>query len=214
SSASRDLLEGNSEVCAPGPMSGDLESVHRGVKRLSKKMHDKYKTEKRMVKILRQEELRRNGQAFDITALDSTVRANRSESSKIMRDAAMGTRENEDVDTVALRDTQPPESRGSPPAIRDERERVRSEATRAEGPARDPMTAPIAQECSFASFMKCGPTQFHRTEGAVGLVRWFEKMKNTFKIIATLGREVANARSWAKVKQMMANEFCPTKEVQ
>nr|GEX92835.1 hypothetical protein [Tanacetum cinerariifolium] len=61
SSASRDLLEGNSE------------------------MHDRYKTEKRMEKILRQEELRRNGQAFDITALDSTVRANRSESSKMMR---------------------------------------------------------------------------------------------------------------------------------
>nr|GFA18482.1 retrotransposon protein, putative, Ty3-gypsy subclass [Tanacetum cinerariifolium] len=32
--------------------------------------------------------------------------------------------------------------------------------------------------------------------------------------VATLGRKVANARSWAKVKQMMANEFCPTKEVQ
>nr|GFD03711.1 hypothetical protein [Tanacetum cinerariifolium] len=122
SSASRDLLEGNSEVCAPGPMSGDLESVHRGVKRLSKQMHDKYKTEKRMVKILRQEELRRNGQAFDITALDSTEEPSihialvlRVDDPYVMvRDAAMGTRENEDVDTVTLRDTQPPESRGSP----------------------------------------------------------------------------------------------------
>nr|GEY19581.1 hypothetical protein [Tanacetum cinerariifolium] len=67
-------------------------------------------------------------------------------------------------------------------AIRDERERVRKEATRAEGPARGPVTEPIARECSFASFMKCGPTQFHGTEGAVGLVRWFEKMENTFEI--------------------------------
>nr|GFD27098.1 hypothetical protein [Tanacetum cinerariifolium] len=82
--------------------------------------------------------------------------------------------------------------------IRDERKRVRSEATRAEGPARDLLTAPIARKCSFASFMKCGPTQFHMTEGAV----------------VTLGREVANARSWAEVKQMMTNEFCPTEEVQ
>nr|GFB48747.1 putative zinc finger, CCHC-type, retrotransposon Gag domain protein [Tanacetum cinerariifolium] len=124
--------------------------------------------------------------------------------------------EDEDVDIVALRDTQPAESRGSPrdsqtmplkrrsqtnpqltltqkdvdqlvqdgiaAAIRDERERVRSEATRAEGPARDPVTAPIARECSFSSFMKCGPTQFHGTEGAVGLVRWFENMENTFEI--------------------------------
>nr|GFB42634.1 hypothetical protein [Tanacetum cinerariifolium] len=60
-------------------------SVHRGVKRLSKQMHDRYKTEKKIAKILRQDELHRNVQAFDITALDSAVRANRSESSKIMR---------------------------------------------------------------------------------------------------------------------------------
>nr|GEZ90627.1 putative reverse transcriptase domain-containing protein [Tanacetum cinerariifolium] len=68
-------------------------------------------------------------------------------------------------------------------AIRDERERVKREATRTKGPARDPVTAHIAQKCSFAGFMKCGPTQFHGTEGAVGLVRWFEKMENTFEII-------------------------------
>nr|GEU82944.1 hypothetical protein [Tanacetum cinerariifolium] len=97
-------------------------------------------------------------------------------------------------------------------AIRDEFERVRREATRAEGHAKDPVTAPIARECSFAIFMKCGPTQFYETEGAVGLVRWFEKMENTFEISEC--HEVANARSWAEVKQMMTDEFCPTKEVQ
>nr|GEV50315.1 reverse transcriptase domain-containing protein [Tanacetum cinerariifolium] len=314
SSASKDLLEGNSEVCAPGSMSGDLESVHMGVKRLSKQIHDIYKKEKRMAKILRQKKIRRNGQAFDITALDSVVRANRSESSKMMRlitdisrefselksqnrraeelshweawvrgripnslrfqeepsihiapmpraddpyvmvrDAARGTREDENVDIIALRDTHPPESCGSPhdfqtmppkrrsqtnpqltltqedvdqlvqdgiaAAIRYKHERVRREATRAEGPARDPLTGPIARECSFTSFMKCGPMQFHGTKGAVGLVRWFEKMENTFEIskcieVATLGRDVANARSWAEVKQMMTDEFCPTEEVQ
>nr|GFD37644.1 hypothetical protein [Tanacetum cinerariifolium] len=32
SSASRDLLEGNDEVCMPGPMPCDLRSVHRGEK--------------------------------------------------------------------------------------------------------------------------------------------------------------------------------------
>nr|GEY93672.1 hypothetical protein [Tanacetum cinerariifolium] len=244
---------------------------------LSKQMHDRYKTEKRMARILRQEELRRNGQAFDITALDSEVRANTSKSSKMMRlitdlsrdffelkcqnrragelsrweawvrgrisnslrfqeepsihiapvprandpyvmvrDAARGNREEEDVDTAAPWGTQPPESHGSlrdsqtmPPkrrsrtnpqltltqedvdqlvqdgiaaAIRDERERVRREATKAEGPVRDPMTAPIARECSFVGFLKCGPMQFHGTEGAVGLVCWFEKMENTFEI--------------------------------
>nr|GEW46378.1 putative reverse transcriptase domain-containing protein [Tanacetum cinerariifolium] len=68
-------------------------------------------------------------------------------------------------------------------AIRDERERVRMEATRAGGPARGPTAAPMARECLFTGFMKCGPTQFHRTEGVIGLVRWFKKMENTFEII-------------------------------
>nr|GEZ30551.1 hypothetical protein [Tanacetum cinerariifolium] len=276
SSALRDLLEGNSEVCVPGSMPYDLRSMHKGVKRLSKQMHDRYKRDKRMAKILRQEELRRNGQAFNSTALDLAEEPSihiapvpRADDPYVMvRDTARGTREDEDVDIVALRDTQPPESRGSPcdsqtmplkrrsqtnpqliltqedvdqlvqdgiaAAIRDECERVRREATRAEGSAREPMTAPIARECSFSSFMKCGPTQFHRTEGAVGLVRWFEKMENTFEIskcaevrkvkfaittlhsrgltwwnsqVATIGREVANARSWAEVKQMMTAAY-------
>nr|GEZ33643.1 reverse transcriptase domain-containing protein [Tanacetum cinerariifolium] len=64
----------------------------------------------------------------------------------------------------------------------DERERVRREATRAGGPAGGPAAAPMARECSFTGSMKCGPTQFHGTKGAVGLVRWFEKMENTFEI--------------------------------
>nr|GEW69668.1 putative zinc finger, CCHC-type, retrotransposon Gag domain protein [Tanacetum cinerariifolium] len=219
-------------------------------------MHDRYRTEKKMVKILRQDELHRNGQAFDITALDSAVRANRSESSKMMMlitdlsreftelknqnrraeelsHAARDTRGDEDVDTDAPRDTQTSKTCGSP--------RDSQEATRAEGPVRGPVTTPIARECSFAGFMKCGPTQFHGTEGAVGLVRRFEKMENTFEIseyakvrkvkfatatlhgraltwwnsqVSTLGREVANASSWAEVKQIMTDEFCPTKEVQ
>nr|GEY19891.1 putative reverse transcriptase domain-containing protein [Tanacetum cinerariifolium] len=112
--------------------------------------------------------------------------------------------------------------------------------TRAGGPTRGPAAAPMARECLFSGFIKCGPTQFHGTEGAVGLVRWFEKMENTFEIskcaegknvkfstatlhgraltwwnsqVATLGREVANGRPWTEVKQMMTDEFCPTEEV-
>nr|GEV33270.1 reverse transcriptase domain-containing protein [Tanacetum cinerariifolium] len=32
--------------------------------------------------------------------------------------------------------------------------------------------------------------------------------------VVTLGREVANRRPWSKVKQMLTDEFCPTKKVQ
>nr|GEZ35521.1 hypothetical protein [Tanacetum cinerariifolium] len=255
--ATRDLLASNSDVYAPGPMCCDLRSVHRGVKRLSKHMHDRYRTEKKMEKKLRQDELRMNVQEFDITALDSAVRENRFKNSKMMRLITSLSREfiefknqnrmakkrsqtnpqptltQEDVDQL-VRD-------GIEAALRAERKRVKEEATRAGGPARGPAAAPMAQECSFTGFMKCGPTQFHGTEGAVGLVRWFEKMENTFKIsdcaegkkvkfatatlhgraltwwnsqVATLGREVANGRPWTEVKQMMTDEFCLTKEVQ
>ncbi|GKA98833.1 hypothetical protein Tco_0826770 [Tanacetum coccineum] len=98
----------------------------------------------------------------------------------------------------------------SPTAIRAERERVREEATRAGGLAGGPAAAPVARECTFTGFMKCGPTQFHGTEGAVGHCRWFEKMESTFGIIL----EVANGKPWTEVKQMMTDEFCPTGEVQ
>ncbi|GJW60726.1 putative reverse transcriptase domain-containing protein [Tanacetum coccineum] len=124
-------------------------------------------------------------------------------------------------------------------AIRAEWERVRLEATR--GPAEGPVAAPVARECTFFGFNKCGPTPFHGTEGAVGLIHWFEKMESTFGIsecaegkkvkfaaatlngraliwwktqVATLGIEVANGMPWAEMKKLMIDEFCPIEEVQ
>ncbi|GKB02345.1 hypothetical protein Tco_0830434 [Tanacetum coccineum] len=40
--------------------------------------------------------------------------------------------------------------------------------------------ARAAHECTFAGFMKCNPTIFHGTEGAVELRRWFEKTEMVF----------------------------------
>ncbi|GKA45721.1 hypothetical protein Tco_0738517 [Tanacetum coccineum] len=51
-----------------------------------------------------------------------------------------------------------------------------------EGNARGPKRAQQARDCTFSSFMKCGPTQFHGKEGAIELCRWFEKIKSTFRI--------------------------------
>ncbi|GJT50072.1 putative reverse transcriptase domain-containing protein [Tanacetum coccineum] len=124
-------------------------------------------------------------------------------------------------------------------AIRAERERVRLEATR--GPAGGPVAALVAREFIFPGFNKCGPTPFHGTEGAVGLIHWFEKMESTFRIsecakgkkvkfaaatlngraliwwktqVATLGIEVANGMPWAEMKKLTIDEFCPIEEVQ
>nr|GFA56853.1 putative reverse transcriptase domain-containing protein [Tanacetum cinerariifolium] len=43
-------------------------------------------------------------------------------------------------------------------------------------------TKPAVHKCTFALFMKCNPTVFHDTEGAVELKRWFEKIESVFRI--------------------------------
>nr|GFC28371.1 putative reverse transcriptase domain-containing protein [Tanacetum cinerariifolium] len=39
-----------------------------------------------------------------------------------------------------------------------------------------------ARPCYYADFMKCHPLSFKGTEGAVGLIRWIEKMESVFNI--------------------------------
>ncbi|GKC15028.1 putative reverse transcriptase domain-containing protein [Tanacetum coccineum] len=60
------------------------------------------------------------------------------------------------------------------------------------GNAGGPEGAQPAKECTFSSFIKCGPTQFH---------------------VATLGLVVANGKSWDDLKKMMFEEFCPEEEI-
>nr|GEY75536.1 reverse transcriptase domain-containing protein [Tanacetum cinerariifolium] len=90
-----------------------------------------------------------------------------------------------------------------------ERERVQNEANRAGGPN----VASVAQECTFVDFMKCSPITFSRNEGAVGLIRWIEKTKMVFTV-ATLGIEAVTRKTWAEMKVMMTEEFCPPEEIQ
>ncbi|GKF37601.1 putative reverse transcriptase domain-containing protein, partial [Tanacetum coccineum] len=108
-------------------------------------------------------------------------------------------------------------------------------------PVRGQDAAPAIRECTFAEFMKCNPTAFHGTEGAVELRRWFEKTESVFGIsecaegkkgkfaaatlqgpalswwnakVATLGLETVNQMPWTEMKQLMTAEFCPIEKVQ
>ncbi|GJR30354.1 putative reverse transcriptase domain-containing protein [Tanacetum coccineum] len=114
-------------------------------------------------------------------------------------------------------------------------------ANLAPGSAAGLATRTATRECTFAGFLKCNPTSFHGNEGAVGLSRWIEKSKSVFDIIkcaegnkvmyatatlqdsaltwwntqvASMGRAVANSKSWTKIKAMMKEEFCPPEEIQ
>ncbi|GKC24319.1 hypothetical protein Tco_1026469, partial [Tanacetum coccineum] len=40
--------------------------------------------------------------------------------------------------------------------------------------------APVARKCSYKEFMSCQPINFKGTDGAVGLIRWFERTELVF----------------------------------
>ncbi|GJW65304.1 hypothetical protein Tco_0117188 [Tanacetum coccineum] len=40
--------------------------------------------------------------------------------------------------------------------------------------------APVARKCSYKEFMSCQPINFKGTEGAVGLICWFEQTESVF----------------------------------
>ncbi|GJT23458.1 hypothetical protein Tco_0893395 [Tanacetum coccineum] len=45
---------------------------------------------------------------------------------------------------------------------------------------RNPEKLRVARKCSYKEFMSCQPFNFKGTEGAVGLIRWFERTESIF----------------------------------
>ncbi|GKF11371.1 hypothetical protein Tco_0049297, partial [Tanacetum coccineum] len=43
-----------------------------------------------------------------------------------------------------------------------------------------PREAHVERQCSYKEFMSCQPINFKGTEGAIGLIRWFERTKLVF----------------------------------
>ncbi|GKD11273.1 reverse transcriptase domain-containing protein, partial [Tanacetum coccineum] len=43
-----------------------------------------------------------------------------------------------------------------------------------------PREAPVARQCSYKEFMSYQPFNFNGSEGAVGLIRWFERTESVF----------------------------------
>ncbi|KAI3827783.1 hypothetical protein L1987_01866 [Smallanthus sonchifolius] len=71
-------------------------------------------------------------------------------------------------------------------------------------------------KCTFKHFNLCNPPKFYGTEGATGLLQWFESIENTFlnsDCPDNLRVEVAMALPWDEVKRLMTEEFCPRNEV-
>nr|GEV02453.1 hypothetical protein [Tanacetum cinerariifolium] len=70
-------------------------------------------------------------------------------------------------------------------------------------------TAPIDSQ----PYELCGSPRDTQNEGAVGLIRWIKKTKMVFTV-ASLGIEVVTRKTWAEIKVMMTEEFCPPEEIQ
>nr|GFB49371.1 reverse transcriptase domain-containing protein [Tanacetum cinerariifolium] len=44
----------------------------------------------------------------------------------------------------------------------------------------EPRESPIARKCSYKEFMSCQHFNFKGSEGAIGLIRWFERTESVF----------------------------------
>ncbi|GJU58134.1 hypothetical protein Tco_1235900 [Tanacetum coccineum] len=68
-----------------------------------------------------------------------------------------------------------------------------------------PRETHVARKCTYKEFMSCQPFYFNGTEGAVGLIRWFERTESVFsrsnctedcKVKFATGTLTEDALSW------------------
>ncbi|GKB80722.1 reverse transcriptase domain-containing protein [Tanacetum coccineum] len=104
----------------------------------------------------------------------------------------------------------------------------------------DPTGTPIAKTRNYKEFISCQPFYFNGTEGAVGLIRWFERTESVFSrskcteenkitfatstltdnalswwnaYVQPIGVDQANQITWTKLKRLLTNKYCPRTEV-
>ncbi|GJX32147.1 reverse transcriptase domain-containing protein [Tanacetum coccineum] len=103
-----------------------------------------------------------------------------------------------------------------------------------------PTGTPVAKTGNYKEFISCQPFYFNGTEGAIDLIRWFERTESVFSrskcaeedrvTFATgtltddalswwnayaqlIGIEQANKITWIELKRLLTNKYCPRTEV-
>ncbi|GJZ87302.1 retrovirus-related pol polyprotein from transposon TNT 1-94 [Tanacetum coccineum] len=103
-----------------------------------------------------------------------------------------------------------------------------------------PREIPVTKRGNYKEFISCQPFYFNGMEGAVELIRWFERTKSVFSrsncakenrvTFATgtltddalswwnayaqpIGIEQANRITWTELKRLLTNKYCPQTEV-
>ncbi|GJW87891.1 putative reverse transcriptase domain-containing protein [Tanacetum coccineum] len=104
----------------------------------------------------------------------------------------------------------------------------------------NPTGTPAVKMGNYKEFISCQPFYFNGTEGAVGLIRWFERTESVFSrsrcveenkvTFATgtltddalswwnayaqpMGIEQANRITWTELKRLLTNKYCPRTEI-
>ncbi|GJW76484.1 reverse transcriptase domain-containing protein [Tanacetum coccineum] len=99
---------------------------------------------------------------------------------------------------------------------------------------------PAVKTGNYKEFISCQPFCFNGTEGAVGLIRWFERTESVFSrsrcaeenkvTFATgtltddalswwnayaqpMGIEQANQTTWTELKRLLTNKYCPRTKI-
>nr|GEV81184.1 reverse transcriptase domain-containing protein [Tanacetum cinerariifolium] len=105
----------------------------------------------------------------------------------------------------------------------------------------EPREAPVARKCSYKEFMSCQPFNFNGSEGAIRLIRWFERTKSVFSrskftkdckvkfatgtlteedlswwnsFAQPIGIEEAYKITWVEFKKLLIKKYCPRTEIQ
>ncbi|GJX95522.1 reverse transcriptase domain-containing protein [Tanacetum coccineum] len=103
-----------------------------------------------------------------------------------------------------------------------------------------PREPPVAKRGNYKEFINCQPLYFNGTEGAIGLINWFERTESVFShskcakedrvTFATgtltddalswwnayaqpIGIEQANRITWTELKRLLTNKYCPRTKI-
>ncbi|GKB17835.1 reverse transcriptase domain-containing protein [Tanacetum coccineum] len=103
-----------------------------------------------------------------------------------------------------------------------------------------PREIPVAKKGNYKEFINCQPSYFNGTEGAIDLIRWFERTESVFshckcdkkdRVTFTtgtltddalswwnahaqpMGIEKANQITWTELKRLLTNKYCPRTEI-
>ncbi|GKE48389.1 reverse transcriptase domain-containing protein, partial [Tanacetum coccineum] len=70
-----------------------------------------------------------------------------------------------------------------------------------------PTGTPVANTGNYKEFVNCQPFYFNGTEGAVGLIRWFERTESVFS------QSKCAKENKTELKRLLTNKYCPRTEV-